>query len=391
MSMRRLITIIITVLMLCVPAAATPEDGAPAARIKDVRTQIGDAVVAYPQLEGMTDADMQRAINDDIVASADITSHIVTLATLGDSPWGLSVDYEAYLCGDVFSAVISAKGKQPDGRNGQRYAALNYDLRTGERIEPGDIFTDADAAAAYIEEALMQSLSEELSSYLESCELAPLPLTSFTLDADGVTFWYPYKQFAYLSEYGGSCELGYCELRDLLTDEPDGVPARAGAFAKALTPAETKEAIIATVSEGRLPHIPVALGEAMSDVIDRYRLLRTPDDFPGGRYYRLEAPKFREVYVISDNIRGSGEWQHSVVEGLRTERGELCGLVIGSAVREDWRKALGEPQEVVEYTQSMAYDFALPAGQSDVYVIDGRTLSLHADEDGVLRCVRLQK
>lgn len=388
--MRRSAIVILMAFMLCIPAWAASAEGS-AVSVKDVRTEIGDAVVAYPQLEGMSDADMQSAINDDIVTNADITSHIVTLVTLGDSVWGLEVDYEAHIIGDVFSTVISAKGKQPDGRNGHSYTALCYDLRTGKRLTPADIFTDQGKAAVFIEEVLEDSLSQELSSYLEYYQLAPVPLDSFTLDADGVTFWYPNDQFAYLSEYSGACELGYSELRELLIADPGGVPARVGAFAEALSPDEARKAIMTAVKEGKLPHIPVTLGEPMSEVIDRYRLLRTPDDFPGGRYYRLEAPKLRDIYIISDSMRSSYEWDHSVVEGLRVERGELYGLVIGSSMRDNWLSVLGEPQEVIVYSRSMAYDFALPPGQSDVYILDGGTLSLHADESGILRSIRLQK
>ena len=53
-----------------------------------------------------------------------VTNHLVTLATLGDSPWGLKVDYRVALLEDgVFSAVINAQGKMPDGHEGQAYSA----------------------------------------------------------------------------------------------------------------------------------------------------------------------------------------------------------------------------------------------------------------------------
>lgn len=385
---RRFLIFIVTALICALTATCCA--AAPTVALTDARTEIGDSCVAYPQLEGMEDKDIQSKINDDIITSADITSHIVTLATLGNSAWGLNVDYEAYLGGDVLSVVISAKGKQPDGRNGHEYTALNYDLRTGERLAAGDIFADVNEAAARIGEIIEASLSEELTGYLENRDLSPLPMESFTVDADGITFWYPYEQFAYLSEYSGSCQLGYGELQGLLNEAPDGIPARLGALPAKLTPEEARAAIKKAAEDGALPHVPVRLGESMSDVIERYRLLRTPDDYPGGRYYKLEAPKMRDIYVISDSLRGAGEWEHSVVEGLRAERGELYGLVIGKSAREEWISALGEPDEVIELNESMAYDYNLPVGSSDVYKIGGRTLSFHADSDGVLRSVRLQ-
>ena len=127
----------------------------------------------------------------------------------------------------------------------------------------------------------------------------------------------------------------------------------------------------------------------MTDVVDRYRLLRTPDEFPGGRYYVLEDPAFREILVISDAIQSG--YGASVVEGVQMRRGDLCGLLIGQAVREDWHAILGEPDETMTFTDSMAYDYGLPVGESDIYHFGEHELRLHADTDGVLCAVQLGK
>ena len=55
----------------------------------------------------------------------------------------------------------------------------------------------------------------------------------------------------------------------------------------------------------------------------------------------LEAPAFREILVISDAIQSG--YGASVVEGIQMRRGGLFGLMIGRAVRADWRAVLGEP------------------------------------------------
>ena len=72
-------------------------------------------------------------------------------------------------------------------------------------------------------------------------------------------------------------------------------------------------------------------------------------------------------------------------------RGDLCGLLIGQAVREDWHAILGEPDETMTFTDSMAYDYGLPVGESDIYHFGEHELRLHADTDGVLRAVQLGK
>ena len=91
-----------------------------------------------------------------------------------------------------------------------------------------------------------------------------------------------------------------------------------------------------------------------------------------------------------------GTWRSGQGEnGLRVAAieagGDLCGLLIGQAVREDWHAILGEPDETMTFTDSMAYDYGLPVGESDIYHFGEHELRLHADTDGVLRAVQLGK
>lgn len=384
--MRKMLCILLLLLALAAPALAQTQ-------VDEVRTQIGENYVAYPQLTGMADEAVQKKINDDIVLSSGVANHLVTLATLatlGDSPWGLKVDYQVKLLGEnVFSAVINAQGKMPDGHEGQAYSALTYDLATGERLTLDALFEDVDAAVAWMEAAAEESLGQELSGYMEYSDITPLPREAFTLDADGITFWYPSDQLRLMSGYSGACQFFYSELAPFLLTEEDAVPAQIGAVQAPLSQQEARKAIEAAVTEGKLPHVPVTLGDRMTDVVDRYRLLRTPDEFPGGRYYVLEDPAFREILVISDAIQSG--YGASVVEGVQMRRGDLCGLLIGQAVREDWHAILGEPDETMTFTDSMAYDYGLPVGESDIYHFGEHELRLHADTDGVLRAVQLGK
>ena len=322
--------------------------------------------------------------------SSGVATHLVTLATLGDSLWGLKVDDQVTLLDDaLFSVVISAQGKMPDGHEGQAYSALTYDLSTGERLTLDQLFEDVDAAVAWMEAAAEESLGQELSGYMEYSDLTPLPREAFTLDAEGITFWYPSDQLRLMSGYSGACQFFYSELADFFLTGEDELPVQIGAVQAPLSQQEAREAIEDAVAAGKLPHVPVALGDHMTDVMDRYRLLRTPDEFPGGRYYVLEDPAFREILVISDAIQSG--YGASVVEGVQMRRGDLCGLLIGQAVREDWRAILGEPDETMTFTDSMAYDYGLPVGESDVYHFGEHELRLHADADGVLRAVQLGK
>lgn len=381
--MRKMLCILFLLLALATPALAQTQ-------VDEVRTQIGENYVTYPQLTGMADEAVQKKINDDIVLSSGVANHLVTLATLGDSPWGLKVDYQLTLLKDgVFSAMMNAQGKMPDGHEGQAYSALTYDLTTGERLTLDALFQDADAAVAWMETVAEESLGQELSGYMQYSDITPLPRETFTLDADGITFWYPSDQLRLMSGYSGACQFFYSELADFFLTGEDTLPAQIGAAEAPLSQQEARKAIEAAVTAGKLPHVPVTLGDHMTDVVERYRLLRTPDEFPGGRYYVLEEPIFREILVISDAIQSG--YGASVVEGVQMRRGDLCGLLIGQAIQEDWRAMLGQPDETMTFTDNMAYDYGLPAGESDIYHFGGHELRLHADTDGVLRAVQLGK
>lgn len=53
--------------------------------------------MTYPQLEGLEDETIQTAVNKDIIERAQITDHMMTLVTMGDSVWGLKVNYRVQL------------------------------------------------------------------------------------------------------------------------------------------------------------------------------------------------------------------------------------------------------------------------------------------------------
>ena len=343
--------------------------------IKETAAQMANGSVRYPQLVGMTDEAVQQKINDDIVLASGVTNHMITLVTLTGEQH-LTVDYEAYLDDTLFSVVISARGKLPQKRDGHAYTAATYDLATGERVTLDSLFIDADAAVALMEEIAVESLSEELNGYLEYSDITPLPVESFTVDENGITFWYPADQFLLTSGYSGACQFLYAELEGFWQEEivPEGKSA---------------EQAEGEVFAGVVPQLPVKLGDNMQDVAEVYRLLRTPDEFPGGRYFVMEHPDFRGVMVISDSIEQA--YENSVVEGLQLRRGEFCGMVIGTTQRDEWLTAFGEADQTIEMTPNMAYDYGLYEGVCDVYRFGENELRLYADTENTLRTIQICK
>lgn len=374
--MKKLLSCLAALVMLVGCTQALAEETAVTAMV----TQIGENLVSYPQLSGMADGAIQEKINGDIVTAANVSGMLMTLVTLDQNTQSLRMDYEVCLLNDeVFSVILSAKGKQPGKRDGHTWTALTYDLSTGERLTLEQLFTDADRAVGRMEEIAEKALSEELNGYMEYSEILPLPRENFTLDGTGITFWYPQEQFSFFSGFSGACQFWYEELDGLWRENP--LPIRSAD--------EIREEVAKAVSSGVLPGIPAQMGQNMQEIADAYRLLRTPDQFPGGRYFVLEAPQFRQILLLSDSLYE--DYDKSVVEGIQLRRGGVGGLTIGAATQTIWRETLGQPEKTVDFTENMAYDYNLPAGEYDVYHFGENELRLHADENGVLCAVQLCK
>ncbi len=356
--------------------------------VENVMMESGGNCLSYPQLSGWQDEAVQSLINDDIVLSANVTSHMITFATLTpDSNWGLKVTYEAYVTDRVASFVISAEGKMPNNRQGQTNTALTYDLTTGQRIEAKDIFADPAYAQQWLEDEALRTLGEEISDYEDSAVLLPLPIDSISLHAHGLTFWYTQEQFKTVDGRAGACYFDYAEIQHLLNLDPEGLPVKLGMVQPEHTQVQQQEAIWATLREGKLAQLPVSLGDSMAQVVDTYGLSRTPDEFPGGRYFVMEHPVFRSIYLISDAMEDG--YEHSVLEGIQLRRGSFCGILVGQAQWEDVHNILGDPYDVIEITENMAYDYRLPAGNCRLYREEGRTLRFYFDESELLVAVQL--
>ena len=76
-----------------------------------------------------------------------------------------------------------------------------------------------------------------------------------------------------------------------------------------------------------LPHVRAKLGQSMTELVNKFRLLRTPDQYPGGRYFQMESPAFRQVLVLTDALTTG--WDSSQVNGLLSYRANLFGIKTG--------------------------------------------------------------
>ena len=102
--------------------------------------------------------------------------------------------------------------------------------------------------------------------------------------------------------------------------------------------AQSVEKIRAAVEAGQIPGIPAVVGEQLTALIERYPLRLDPDYFPGGRFFHLEDDAFRGAYVLTDALLET--WDHSVVQGIRTDRANFYGLCTDVTTQAEWRAVL---------------------------------------------------
>ena len=373
--MKKLIAILTVMTILALAGAAAAEGGA---SLTEQALTLPGGSIAYPQVTGLADAEAEARINALLLARGEVEARLNRIALLGSEPVKLHADYAAHLAGEVLSCVFSAEGALVNSRATHVYTALNVDLRTGEEITFADLFRDEAAACAALEEYLDWEVAPGLSAHLANSALTPLPET-FGLDATGLTLYYPIGQLSTLSDKAGKVHIAWCELRAHLNLSQQGVLDRIGARDMLLFDVD---ALAETVSAGRLPGLPVTVGDPVQEAVEAYRLLVDPDLYDGGRMLQLEDGAFRGVYLLTDGL--TEDFDASVIQGVRMDRGNVYGLCVGQTQQAAWRSVLGEPSATVTLDASRADGQRLPAGTSDYYDFGSRQLRLHADEAGVL-------
>ena len=361
------------------PQAAPEEETAASGPVLESGSlAVGESSVTWPKVTGMADEALQQEINDRLLELCGVQQLILRLAQVMSAPEPLTADWQGILEGGVLSVRLSARGPVEDLRATETLRCACIDLRTGEDITLAELFTDEEAAREALETYMTETVAPGLSGYLDAAELLPLP-EQWYIDAWGITFCYPIGQYGTLSERAGTVCVRWYELRELLRLGEDTVLSRIGAEA-ALT--SDAAAVADWVSRGALPGIPVKLGDSMAEAVDVWRRLTDPDLCEAGRLYWLEEDCFRGTALLTDRL--SRELTDSVVEGLRSERCNLGGLITGVTTQSEWRALLGEPESTVTLTAEQAEAWRLTEGTSDYYIFGEYRLRLHCDAEGVL-------
>ena len=376
--------------ILCVAAILSLAAGPALAddvSLTEMSLALGNSVVRYPAADGIVDETLREAVDEMMKAGLDTDTYLGRMMTLiSEETLRIETTWEGSVLGDVISCVVSAEGALADSRSTHRWTWTNIDLRDGHEITLDELFADGETARAALEEYLDFEVAPELSAHLANSELTPLP-DGFRLEQTGLTLLYPVNRLSTLRDRAGAVKIGWNEIRGYLDDGEDGIPARIGAAEMMTLDDESAERIREMAESGRLPDIPVKIGEGLKALTDHYHMLTDPDVYEGGRLFALEGACFRNVFLMTDFL--SEKWDDSIVQGIRMDRGCAWGLCIGETAREDWRAALGEPDAESGLDADKAEANRMEPGACDYYNFGNYQLRLYCNGDGILSSIVL--
>ena len=355
--------------------------------LTEMSLALGSSVVRYPAADGIADETLREAVDEKMKAGLDTDTYLGRMMTLiSEETLRIETSWEGAVLGDVISCVVSAEGALVDSRSTHRWTWTNIDLRDGHEITLDELFTDREAARSALEEYLDFEVAPELSAHLANSELTPLP-DGFRLERTGLTLLYPVNRLSTLRDRAGAVKIGWNEIREYLDNGEDGIPARIGAAEMMTLDDESAERIREMAESGRLPDIPVKIGEGLKALTDHYHMLTDPDVYEGGRLFALEGACFRNVFLMTDFL--SEKWDDSIVQGIRMDRGCAWGLCVGETAREDWRAALGEPDAESGLDADKAEANRMEPGACDYYNCGNYQLRLYCNGDGILSSIVL--
>lgn len=344
------------------------------------------AVVIIPELSGMVNTFVQDRINQAIFDRGDYAVLLANLAAVTAQGGGaVNADAQAYILPgqegqDVLAVRMEATGKVGPGRPSHRVRGLMVQLSTGEEVTAEDIFLDLSQAEEAIAGIVEQEITSDISAYLNPDAFFPLPMDNMLLDATGISLFYEADQLSLLSGRSGSLHLHYDEVLPLLNMQEGSVLWQLNTAAKVKPGEATAASIEEDAVAGRLPGIPVTLGQSAQDVFNGFPRASDSMSFPGALRYQLEDDRFRGTYIIMD--AGS-------VTGIITRRMNLHGLILGQASGAEVQNTLGEPFSALFLDAPAAEQYGLPTGVLKEYRYDARVLRMLFDEADILAALWL--
>lgn len=285
-----------------------------------------------------------------------------------------------YQDGKLASMWRTWQGEQADGREGSSAAALTVSLETGMEIYLDELFDDAAAATAAMEDIISEEILSEMSDYMEYSDLLPMPTNCFSVDERGLTVYWPQDSYRYFDGTSGSVTFLWHEIAEHIGESsPVYALSRPGDV--------DISALRADVALGAFHEaLNARLYEELESVERRYAL-GDPDYTTDAlvyplervRGFSLEVPKYADTPEDGDRI-----------SAIRASCISNHGLTTGVTTVEDVYSIFGAPDSAVLYDEEAAEDALLEPGESLFYETDGRVLQTHFGEDGKLACLILR-
>ena len=283
-----------------------------------------------------------------------------------------------YQDGHLASVALTWAGTQADGLDGYCVLTATLDLSTGEEIALEALFDDPDGALAAMEAIVERDVMDAMSDYMEYADLLPVPTDSFSVDAHGLTVYWPQERYRYFSGEAGSVTFCWYELADFIGED-------SAVYALSRPQLPDAQAIEEAFSAGGFGDaLPLQLGEPLA----RFETLGLGEAdyttnacvYPlGWRGWSVEIPKYAETAE-----------EETPVSAIRAARISFFGLTTGKTERDEAIALLGEPVAEKTYDEGHASDMLLEPGESLFFSIEGRLLQAHFDETGVLACLILR-
>lgn len=256
-------------------------------RLESLMTEGSEgSFVICPVLTGGDEMICER-VNEQIRELGSIDSFLSLLSGITPGSTGLKVNWESNCsrdlsCPRVLSLVIRAEGKMPKGRPGICFFPMTFDLASGERVLFSDLCTDEEAARQSTDLLCEEKIAPEISDYMRSSLITPVPCDNFYLDGRGsIVFYYPADQFSFVSGAPGAAALS---IRDI-----GGIDSSENSFcAKAMVPGKADPAFS-------------LLGTDLEETLSSLRAPYDSEWFPGGEEWYVEEALFRGTGIVSTN------------------------------------------------------------------------------------------
>lgn len=374
-------------LAFCALFILTPSLGWMEQSIEYTSQGTGEAQVRYPVLIGMDNLFAMQSVNDAIFEKGQLGAHLNTLAAIQGGMGGkLQVEGKAEIFPSdtghhLLTVHLLVRGRLPSGRNGSQHTPLMFDLANGQQIHIDAFLIDKDHAQEMFNQLALDSLEDQLSNYLDTSNLVPVPIDNALPDAVGIRFYYSADKLSLLSGNAASFRFLYHEIEDILKLSEGSLLSDLHLAEYLKVRNDSADRIRQSVLAGRLPGIGTALSDDLKSLLDKEQLAFDPEGFAQGKKYQLEDDAYRGTCLVSQDEK--------TVSGLFSKRMNLFGLMVGKTNKNEVVEVFPEHEAEARLEEAAAALYGIQPGTSLLYEFDDKHLQMFFDQEDELQAIYL--